>query len=268
MKRRPKILVITGYGLNCEEETKYAFDLAGGQSDIIHINDCISRTNILDHYQVVAIPGGFSYGDDTGSGNAFAFKIRNHMWDAIVKFVEKDHLVIGICNGCQILVNVGLIPAIGGAYGVRQVALLPNDNARYTVRWTDLRVCSDSPWLRDIDKLSLPIAHGEGKFFAERTVLANLLKHEQIALRYTKGDICDRTGLSPNPTGTVDDIAAITDGSKRILGMMPHPERAIDFHQLPQWTIVQEEYLRKGMSIPSHGPGFDIFVNAINYFQK
>jgi len=254
---KPKILILSGYGLNCEDETKYAFELAGGKVKIVHINDLIKNKNILNDFQIMAIPGGFAYGDDTGSGNAYGLKLRNHLWENILKFVTKDHLVIGICNGFQVLVNLGLVPALNKKYGDRQVALLPNESTRYTTGWFDLKVESDTPWLKEIDKISLPIAHGEGKFFANKEILNQINKKGLVALKYNK----------INPTGTLENITGITDESKRIFGLMPHPERAMFFTQLPNWPYLKEEYQRKGVEIPRFGPGLQIFKNGVNYFK-
>ncbi len=253
---KPKAIILSGYGLNCEDETKYAFELAGGQGQIVHINDLIKNKNQLNDYQIMAIPGGFAYGDDTGSGNAYGLKLKNHLWDNILKFVNKDNLVIGICNGFQILVNLGLLPALDKKYGERQVALLPNDSTRYTARWVDLKIINDTPWLSGIIKISLPIAHGEGKFFASNEVLKQLNKKNLVAAKYII-----------NPTGTLENIAAITDESKRIFGLMPHPERAMFFTQLPNWPYLKERYLREGKKIPKFGPGLQIFKNGVNYFK-
>jgi len=262
-----KTIVLSGYGLNCEEETKFAFEIAGADADIIHINDLIAKDYDLRNYQILAIPGGFAYGDDTGSGNAYALKLKNHLWEQIEKFVKKDNLIIGICNGCQILVNLGLIPTLNGRYGKREVALLHNDNARYTVRWIDLKVENDIPWFIGIKEISLPIAHGEGKFYAPADILKKLHEKKLIAAKYTFGEICKYQSLDYNPTGTLEDIAAITDETKRILGMMPHPERAIFFTQLPDWPYLAEKYRREGKRIPKFGPGLKIFQNAVKYFQ-
>src|SRR3990167_1842143 len=136
--RKPKVLVFSGYGLNSEEETKYAFDWAGGLSDIVHINDLIDGRYSLNNYQILAFPGGFAYGDDTGAGNAYALKVKNHLWESLMEFIKKDKLIIGICNGFQILVNLGLLPALNGHYGRREVALLHNTAAVYSDRWVDL----------------------------------------------------------------------------------------------------------------------------------
>ncbi len=262
----PKVIVLAGYGLNCEEETKQAFELAGATGVIIHINDLIDKTYKLDDFQILAIPGGFSYGDDTGSGNAYAAKLKNHLDDKIKKFVEKDHLVIGICNGFQILANLGLLPAFDGNYGQREVALLRNDNARYTVRWVDLEIENLTPWFDGIKTISLPIAHGEGKFFSDKKILKRLNKEKIIAARYIKGEICRYQKLKANPNGALENIAAITDVSGRVLGMMPHPERAIFFTQLPHWPYLKEKYLREGKELPKYGPGLEIFKNAVNYY--
>ena len=264
---KPKVLVFAGYGLNCEEETAYAFNLAGGSADIVHVNDLIDGLISLDDYHILAFPGGFAYGDDTGSGNAFALRIRNHLSRNLEDFLKKDRLIIGICNGCQILINLGLLPAIHNQYGIRQAALLPNSTARYTVRWVDLKVENNSPWLKGIDSLMVPIAHGEGKFYADKKVLALLKKNKQIAVHYIKGEICRYQNFPVNPTGTLEDIAGISDESGRILGIMPHPERAVRFTHLPHWTYLKEKYKREGKKIPTHGPGLAIFQNAIRYFQ-
>lgn len=264
--KKPKAIVLSGYGLNCEEETKFAFEVAGAPADIVHINDLVDGLCNLEKYQILAIPGGFAYGDDTGSGNAYALKLKNHLWEKIEKFVKHDNLVIGICNGFQILVNLGLVPALGKKYGKREVALLHNDSARYTVRWVDIKIENNTPWFKGIKETTLPIAHGEGKFFASAKALNRLEKENLVALKYIKGEMCDYQGLDPNPNGSLNDIAGITDKSGRILGLMPHPERAIFFTQLPHWPFLKEKYKRANKKIPQYGPGLKIFQNAVNFF--
>ena len=265
--KKPKTLIFSGYGFNCEEELSYAFTQAGGEADIIHVNDLIDRPTLLTRYQILAFPGGFAYGDDTGSGNAYASKVRNHLWEEVENFVTGDHLVIGICNGFQVLVNLGLLPAMGGKYGTREVALLPNESARYTVRWVDVKSESNSPWLSGVQTLMLPIAHGEGKMSMSSKTLKELEKKNMIALRYVQGEICDYQKLKANPTGTISDIAGITDESGKVFGLMPHPERAMFFTQLPHWTHLKETYLRVGAKLPEVGPGAAIFINAVKYFS-
>jgi phosphoribosylformylglycinamidine (FGAM) synthase-like amidotransferase family enzyme len=297
-KLSPKIIVLSGYGLNCEEETALAFELSGGTADIVHINDLIAAPKILSRYQILAIPGGFSYGDDLGSGKAYANKLRNHLQKYLNDFTSKDKLVIGICNGFQILTNLGLLPGV----------LTFNDNNRYTDRWVDVKMApsqaiqsapsrpsaaesrgpehssdwipdsfSDalktsgmtntvSPWLRGITSLSLPIAHGEGKFVAADDIIKSIKQQHQIAGVYYKGEVCRYQSLIPNPNGSLLDIAMLTSANGKILGTMPHPERGIFFTQTPDWPLEKEKLIRSGKSLPEYTQALRIFKNAINYF--
>lgn len=264
---KPKVLVFSGYGLNSEEETAFGFELAGAAADIVHINDIVAGKYKLSNYQILSFPGGFAYGDDTGAGNAYANKVKNHLWDSVSAFVQKDKLVIGICNGCQIVNNLGLVPAFSKNYGERQTALLYNTSARFTTRWTDMKVLSDSPWLAGIDTISLPIAHGEGNFYTTRENVQKMRTNKQIALQYIKGEMCDYLDYEPNPNGSVDDIAGITDETGRILGLMPHPERGMFFNHLPNWQLIKEKLNREDKKLPSEGPGLQIFKNAVQYFK-
>ena len=264
---KPNALVLTGYGINCDEETKFAFERAGAQANLVHINDLIEDKRKLDNYQILAFPGGFSYGDDTGAGNALSNRIRNHLWEEFRSFVEKDKLVIGICNGFQVITNLGLLPAFEGNYGARQVALVHNDSARYIDRWVDLEFGGKSVWTNGLPKMSLPIAHGEGRFYAEEGILKELNDKSLVSAKYVNGEICKYQGLPHNPNGSLEDIAGITDESGRILGMMPHPERAIDFTHLPNWTLLKEQLKRRGEEIPTEASGIYIFKNGIEYFN-
>lgn len=264
----PKAIIFTGYGLNCEEETYFALKLAGAHPDYMHINDLVENPKKLSEYQIAAFPGGFSFGDDTGSGNAYANKIRNHLWEPLLEFVTKDSLTIGICNGFQILVYLGLLPGLNGVSGKKQVALNWNKNSRLLCRWVDLKIESHkSPWLKGIKKLSLPIAHGEGNFYAPAETLAELKKNKQVAIKYFSGEICKFQDLEPNPNGALEAIAGITDPTGKILGLMPHPERAIFFHHLPNWPLLKEQFIRLNKQVPQFGPGLQVFKNAVNYFK-
>lgn len=215
----------------------------------------------------MAFPGGFSYGDDTGSGNAYAYKVKNHLWTEIERAITRDTLIIGICNGCQILVNLGLVPGIQEKYGERKVAFLHNDSARYIDRWVDLKVASVSPWLQNITHLSMPIAHGEGRFFADQKTLLLLKQEKLIPLTYMRGEMCGYQNLPSNPTGTLENIAGLTDPTGRILAMMPHPERSIFFTQRPDWTCLSEKFRREKKPLPQYGSGLKIFQNAVSYFS-
>lgn len=264
---KPKVLVFSGYGFHSEEETKFGFELAGANADIIHINDLIDGLYKLKDYQILAFPGGFSYGDDTGSGNAYANKLRNHLWDDVHKFVEQDKLVIGICNGFQVIVNLGLVPALNKHYGERTTALLPNESARLVSRWVDMKVQTKSPWIKGIDTFSAPIAHGEGKFYASKEVLKKLKEKKLIALKYVKGKIAEYMHYPANPNGSTEDIAGIIDETGRVLGLMPHPERGIYSFQRPDWGYIKEIYIRKGQKLPEFSDAMQIFRNAVEYFE-
>jgi phosphoribosylformylglycinamidine synthase subunit PurQ / glutaminase len=264
---QPKVLVLTGYGINCDEETKFAFEKSKAKAEIVHVNDLIDGHKKLSNYQILAFPGGFSYGDDTGSGNALANRIKNHLWDEILKFITEDHLVIGICNGFQVMVNLGILPALNQRYGDRQVALVHNDSAQYLDRWVDLQFEGSSPWVQGIERLALPIAHGEGKFYTSENLLKKLNDKHLIAARYVKQEMCKYQGLDGNPNGSLEDVASITDESGRLIGMMPHPERAVSFTNLPNWTYLKEQYKRDRKKIPCAGDGLKIFQNGVRYFQ-
>lgn len=253
---KPRAIILSGYGLNCEDETKYAFELAGAAADIVHVNDLVAEKGKLKQYQILAIPGGFSYGDDTGSGKAYANKLKNHLKDELDRFLNADKLAIGICNGFQVLTNLGIFPG----------ALLHNASARYLNRWVDLEIRSQSPWMRGLEKLAVPIAHGEGRYFADEETLTSLKRSGAIAAVYTKGEVCEHHDLAPNPNGSLGGIAAVTAYGGRALGMMPHPERAMFFTQLPHWPWLKEKLSRQGKKLPRDGPGLQIFKNAVRYF--
>lgn len=250
-KVKPKVIVLSGYGLNCEEETKFAFDISGGAADIVHINDLIKKPATLSKYDIMAFPGGFSYGDDTGSGKAYANKFKNHLSKELAKFLSRDTLIIGICNGFQIATNLGILPG----------ALTHNSGGRYLDRWVDLKVIGKSPWLTGIKRLSVPIAHGEGRYIADKKAYEALKKNNQIAFQYEKGEICKFQDLKANPNGSDYDIAGVLDYNGRVLGLMPHPERNMFFHQSPVWQ--SKKKLKK-----KEGEGLQIFKNAIKYFNK
>ncbi len=263
-----KSLVLTGYGINSEEETSFAFEAAGFQSTVRHINDLAESPDELNDVQVLCIPGGFSYGDDTGSGNAFAQKMRLTLWDHLQKFVSRDTLTLGICNGCQIVANLGLAPAIDKKYGERFVAVTHNLTARYQCRWVDVAVQdTNSPWLTKGTKLHIPVAHGEGRFMMADTTLKTLQDMKQIALRFVKADGAAAKGEFPfNPNGATDDIAGITDPTGRVLALMPHPERGMFTWQRDDYARLKDRAQRDGKTLPDAADGLQIFENAAQYF--
>ena len=241
IRGKPKVIVLSGYGLNCEDETAFAFRTAGAEADIVHVNDLKN----LDKYQILCVPGGFSFGDDTGSGKAFARKLG----DQLSSFLIRDTLMIGICNGFQILTQAGILPGV----------LTFNDSARYMSRWVEIEAVGESPWLEGItpsipliDKgegvhaplnvrgargvIVLPIANGEGKYIKTGDTT--------VAFKYVD-----------NPNGSQQDIAGVLGYNGRVLGIMPHPERAqFEFQHPPGQKAIRAS-------------GLQIFKNAIRYFK-
>ncbi|MCB9983097.1 MAG: phosphoribosylformylglycinamidine synthase subunit PurQ [Rhodospirillales bacterium] len=263
-----KVLVLAGYGLNCEEETLHGFEHAGLSGQIRHINDLIDSPKELDEIQILAIPGGFSYGDDTGAGNAYAQKLKLALWEPLQKFIARDTLTIGICNGCQILTNLGLNPPTGTPYGDRKIAVTYNETARYQCRWIDLKITSTSPWLNGIERMHIPVAHGEGRFMMSDETLKTLQDNGQIAAQYIKPDDTPANGEFPyNPNGSLNDIAAITDETGRILTIMPHPERGMFTSQRDDYMQIKDTARREGKPLPETTGGMALFHNAAQYFE-
>ena len=221
VKKIPKFLVLAGDGINCERETARAFEQAGAESVIVHINDLLDYPKRLQEFQGMALPGGFSFGDELGSGQILALKIRHGMGEEFQGFVEKGAPVIGICNGFQVLAKLGMLPFSNQDICL---SLAPNESGHFIDTWVELEVDSAcrSPWVRNFpQRLSLPIRHGEGRVVfsqqREQDILSHLIKNGQIPLRYSDG----------NPNGSAGRVAAICDERGLILGMMPHPEAAV-----------------------------------------
>ncbi len=254
----PHALVVAGHGLNCETETARAFEEAGAKARIVHTDDITAE--IIRDAQILAIPGGFSYGDDTGAGNALASRIQGRWADHIPGLIARGGLVLGICNGCQVLASLGLV-----ALGRDSVTLLPNRGGHYQARWVHLVVGrTASPWLADIKRLHVPVAHGEGQWMVAPGALAHLEAQGQVALRYSDEQGAPAGGAYPaNPNGSVDDIAGLTDPSGQVLALMPHPERALFFHHLPDWT----RRVQSGDAPPRYGDGIHLFRNAVRALQ-
>ena len=257
------LVVLSGYGLNCEEETLFAFMEAGRflnasvSGRIMHINELLLSPKRLREFNTMVVPGGFSYGDDTGAGNAFALRMLHGLGEEMRAFVEQDKLLLGICNGCQILLRV-FFPG---------VALVRNDVGRYQCRWVRVRSCCGSVWLKGIDEMYIPVAHGEGKFYAPGSVLDGLVEHGSVAMKYAKPSGEPADGQFPhNPNGSAHDIAALSGNSGRALLMMPHPERAVFFTQRYDWTDVKDASMRVGKPVPTYADGFEVFCNAVRYF--
>jgi phosphoribosylformylglycinamidine synthase I len=275
IRRSPKALVLTGYGLNCDWETDYAFKLAGAEVHRIHINQLIMAEKIgevvrLGDYQILAFIGGFSWGDDHGAGVLLATKLLYNIGEDLLAFIEAGNLVIGICNGFQALVNLGLLPGIDGDYRSRQVALIGNDCGSFRDQWVNLQIERESPcvFTRGLRNLELAVRHGEGKFYAEKQIIDRLGQDKQIVLRYSDSQGNPAGGCFPdNPNGSLEDIAGICDSTGRVFGLMPHPEALNHWSNHPDWTRFKEHYRRLGKPYPREGHGIQIFRNGVEYFK-
>jgi phosphoribosylformylglycinamidine synthase I len=265
------VLVLTGYGLNCDHETAYAFELAGAAATRVHINSLIDGTANLENFQVLVFIGGFSWGDDHGAGVIQAVRLKTTIGDRILDFVEKGNLVLGICNGFQTLVNLGLLPGLGRNYRKRFVAVTFNDCGNFRNQWVTLKVNSASPCIftRGIEMAELPVRHGEGKVFTDEATLSDLKQNNLAAIQYALPGGEPANGRFPyNPNGSIADIAGICDPSGRIFGLMPHPEAYNHWTNHPDWSRRKEFARRRGSTVHSALPvGIRILQNAVDYFR-
>jgi len=266
---RPKALVLTGYGLNCDMETAYAFEQAGAEAQRVHINALIDGSVRLDPFQIMAFIGGFSWGDDHGAGVVQAVRMKTKIGERLLRFIEQGNLVIGICNGFQCLVNLGLLPGLDGDYTRRSVALTYNDCGNFRDDWVFLATEKQSPcvFTKGIDRIELPIRHGEGKFFTDPHTFGQLQAQRQIVLRYAMPDGGAAQGAFPyNPNGSLDDVAGICDPTGRVFGLMPHPEAYNHWTNHPEWTRLKEKLKRGKCHEPQDvTPGVRMFKNAVDY---
>ncbi len=242
-----RALVLRAAGTNCDGETVRALELAGARSELLHLNALAADPARLDEFAILALPGGFSYGDYVAAGRIFGLELRQRLADPVHAFVERGGLVLGICNGFQILVELGLLQDPGLAPAERSIALTDNASSRFECRWVTLRSedCR-SPWIAPGEQLRVPIAHAEGRFVVrDRATLEALFARGQVALTYVDPADRDAPPAGPdarelpfplNPNGSVANIAGNCDPTGRVLGLMPHPERNLFPWNDPQWT--------------------------------
>jgi len=272
MEKKVQALVLAGYGINCDRETAYALELAGAEAHRVHINELVGwdgrpRTH-LDEFQILVFDGGFSWGDDHGAGVILATRLGTHLGEEIRRFIREGKLVLGICNGFQAMVNMGLLPGLDGDYASREVGLTWNDCGNFQDRWVHLAVNPDSPcvFTRGMDRMELPVRHGEGKLVAAETVLDALETGSQIVCRYAMPDGSPAgTRFPENPNGSMRDIAGICDSSGRVFGLMPHPEAYNHWTNHPDWTFRKASGTA---STSSDGAGIQVFRNAVEYIRS
>lgn len=256
-----KTLVLRTAGSNCDYETVHAFQHVGSEVSLIHINQIVAGKTRLSNFQILAIPGGFTYGDDISAGKILANELKYKLTDQIENFISDGKLIIGICNGFQVLVKAGLLPEVNLSNGKQLVTLTNNDSGKFEDRWIYLKAVSRKcVFTRGIEKLVyFPVAHAEGKFIPkDESLLKNLNRNDQIVFQYTNSN-GELDGYPWNPNGSIENIAGICDSTGRIFGLMPHPERHFHPTHHPRWT-------REGMR--AEADGVVIFRNAIEYIRE
>ncbi len=272
MTKKAKTIVLTGNGTNCEMEMAHACRLAGSDVvDIVHISELLYGEKRLEDYHFLNLPGGFLDGDDLGSAKAGANRIihakiretQEKLYDQLIDFIRDGKLILGVCNGFQLMVKLGLLPAFDGNYISQSVTLTFNDSGRFEDRWVHLKINEDSPCIftRGLKGFYLPVRHGEGKIVTDNpATLVKLQAKNQIALQYSDATyekaVMDYPG---NPNGSLNSIAGICDEAGRLFGMMPHPEAYLHYTNHPRWTRE---------SLPEDGAGLSIFRNAIDFVKE
>jgi len=267
-----KALVLTGYGTNCEVEMAHACKLGGfDQVDIAHISEVLAGEYKLKNYHMLNLPGGFLDGDDLGAGQAGAHRLRyavskdtgQRLLEQILDFIEEKKLILGVCNGFQLMAKMGLLPGLEGRHDKREVSLAHNDSSRFEDRWVNLVADTASPciYTKGIKSLYFPVRHGEGKFVTENEkVLERINEQHLVALRYADSATGQPTMTYPlNPNGSPEAIAGICDPSGRLFGLMPHPEAFLHRTNHPRWTRE---------NLPEEGQGVMLFRNAAQYCRS
>ncbi len=251
-----RVAILQMEGTNCEEESYIAFKETGANPEYLHINNLTE--GMLESYDMIFIPGGFSAGDYIRAGAVFAARLKAKVWKDIVDFVESGKPVMGVCNGFQVLIELGLLPGTDGISEVPQAALMTNNSNRFECRWVHLKKTKDTMFSRDApNKIMLPVAHAEGKFFATQDIIKKIEDNGQVVFRYISPDATEPE-YPWNPNGSINDIAAIVNSYGNVFGIMPHPERAyFPFHH-PDWTRNPRD----------KGDGYYIFKSLFNQINE
>lgn len=271
MPRKVKAIILTGNGTNCEMEMAQACKMAGADvADIVHISELLYGEKRLDNYSFLNLPGGFLDGDDLGSAKAGANRFlcarilgsEDFLLDQLLKFINAGKLILGVCNGFQLMIKLGLLPALGGNYTEQSATLTHNDSGRFEDRWVYLKANAQSPcvYTKGVDILYLPVRHGEGKFIPQNSSILREIGTKNIcALQYCAPDGLPSMGYPANPNGSVNSIAGICDESGRLFGLMPHPEAYLHRVNHPRWARE---------NLPEEGQGLLFFRNAVNFIRS
>ena len=271
--KKVKSLIITGFGINCEEEMAAAYKIAGAESEIVHLNDILLGKKSIHNFDILNFPGGFSFGDDLGSGKVLANKMKfkklqsgKLFLDDLKDFIASGKYIFGICNGFQFLVKMGLLPDVAKNFN-QEVTLTKNNSAKYEDRWVWCKVNenSNSPFLTGIEKIQVPVRHGEGKLIIKNEEIKKVIIENNLnCLSY-----CDENGYETaeypqNPNGSDLNCAALTNESGQVFGMMPHPEAFLSLYNHPNWGQLK----RQNPKISEDGEGLQIFKNIVDKIIK
>ena len=256
---QPHVLVLRAPGTNCDVETEFAFVQAGARADRVHVNQLREQKSLIDQYQILCIPGGFSYGDDIAAGRILASQLKHDLGEVLQAFHAQEKLILGICNGFQVLIKSGILIADDDQGA--QATLAWNDCGRFVDRWVHTKVDGDRcVFLRGIERMYLPMAHAEGKFVTrDNDTLGNLDQSGRLCIRYCAADGGEANGFPENPNGSMANVAGCCDESGRVFGLMPHPERFLDATNHPHWTRMAK--------LPAEGEGCAVFRNAVEFFS-
>ncbi len=254
MTTKPSILILTGYGLNCEAESRYAWELAGASVTFLHLNDLLAAPARLHDFSALMFIGGFSYGDHMTSGHVFAQRVRHRLREDLSRFIAEEKLIMGVCNGFQIMIKMGLLPGLNGQYFDQTMALMQNDCGSFQDFWIHLRFDPESPcvFTKGLDTMTLPIRHGEGKLFTlDKTLISQIEAQHAVPCCYVDPATGEPSMTFPhNPNGSLRAMASLCDPTGRIFGLMPHPEAFLFPENHPQWDLEKQ-----------------LFENAVAYLQ-
>jgi phosphoribosylformylglycinamidine synthase len=272
MGKTVRAIVIAGNGTNCEREVANACRLAGAECDIVHIAELLAGRVRLDDYHFLNLAGGFLDGDDLGSAKAGANRLRHapvaggeeHLAEQIRRFIAAGKLIMGVCNGFQLMVKMGLLPGLDGDYRTQSTTLTFNDGGRFEDRWVYLKVDPESPcvYTRGLQGIYLPVRHGEGKFVADSAATLETLEATHLAcLKYSDPDYRNPVMDYPlNPNGSMNAVAGLCDPTGRLFGLMPHPEAYLHRTHHPRWTREED--------LPEEGMGLWLYQNAVRFIEE
>jgi phosphoribosylformylglycinamidine synthase len=263
---KPKILIITGYGVNCEAESSRAWELAGGSPVQVHLNDLLDHPEQMRDFRGLMFIGGFSYGDHMTSGHVFALRVKHHLREELQKFIDDGKIILGVCNGFQTMTKIGLLPGLNGEYFDPKVALMQNDCGTFQNFWVNLKFEANSPCIftQGLSGMPMPIRHGEGKIFTtDKTVIEQIEKTGCAAARYADADGNSTMDFPANPNGSLSAIAGLCDPTGRIFGLMPHPEAYLFPENHPNWDVQ-----KLSGTLPAQGLGLKLFENGVKYLLQ